>query len=184
MLACWRVLAFGGLMVVRGDLLEALGAALFSGTLLPLLVAQDHARPAAEDLRCAIPRRARHHRPQPARRPSGPDRHHHGGARDARSDRQRIRHRRRRNHLRCRSRDRHAQSLLPHRPGRPAAVRHRGGDPERDRRQPRRNPGKPLPRHPRALQDAAQDQGAGGRRPGVGAHPVVVADRSCSWWSR
>jgi tight adherence protein B len=32
------LLVFGGLMVVRGDLLEALGAALLSGTLLPWLV--------------------------------------------------------------------------------------------------------------------------------------------------
>ena len=58
----------------------------------------------------------------------------------ARSDRQRIRHRRRRGHLRRRSRDGDAQSVLPRRPGRPAAVRHRGRDPGLDRRQSRRDP--------------------------------------------
>ena len=139
--------------------------------------AQDQARPAAEEVRRAIPRRARHHRAQPARRPSGADRDHHGGARDARSDRHRVRHRRRRDHLRRRSRNRHAQSLFPHRPGRPAAVRHRGGDPELDRRQSRRNPGKSFRGHPRALQDAAQDPRARRRRPRLGDDPVVAADR-------
>ena len=74
-----------------------------------------------------------------------------------------------------------AQSLFPHRPGRPAAVRHRGGDPELDRRQSRRNPGKSLRGDPPALQDAAQDPRARGRRPRLGADPVVAADRRCSW---
>ena len=120
------VVAFGGLMFTRGNLLEALGAALFCGTLLPLLVLKIKRGRRQKVVRRAVPRRARHHRAQPARRPSGADRHRHGGARDARPDRQRVRHRRRRNHLRRGSRDRHAQPLLPHRPGRPAAVRHRG----------------------------------------------------------
>ena len=71
----------------------------------------------------------------------------------------------------------HAQPLFPHRPGRPAAVRHRGGDPGLDRRQSRRNPGKPLRGHPPALQDAAQDPRARRRRPRLGDDPVVAADR-------
>ena len=169
--------AFGLVMATRDDLLQAFGAALFCCTLLPLLRAQVQARPAAEEIRRAIPRRARHHRAQPARRPSGADRHQHGGARDGRPGRQRVRHRRRRDHLRRRSRNRHAQSVFPHRPGRPAAVRHRGGDPELDRRQPRRNPGEPFRRDPPALQDAPQDPRARLRRPRLGDDPVVAADR-------
>ena len=77
-----------------------------------------------------------------------------------------------------------AQSVFPRRPGRPAAVRHRGRDPGLDRRQSRRNPGKPVRRHPPALQDAPQDPRAGRRRPRLGADPVVAADRACSWSSR
>ena len=34
-----------------------------------------------------------------------------------------------------------------------------------------------------ALQDAPQDQGAGGGRPRLRADPLVAADRSCSWSS-
>ena len=34
---------------------------------------------------------------------------------------------------------------------------------------------------PRALQDAAQDPRAGGGRPGLGADPVVAADRHVRW---
>ncbi len=46
-----------------------------------------------------------------------------------------------------------------------------------DRRQSRRNSRKPVGRDPHALQDAAQDQGAGRRRPRLGDDPVVAADR-------
>ena len=42
--------------------------------LLPLLVLRVQAQPAAEAVRRAVSRRARHHRAQPARRPSGADR--------------------------------------------------------------------------------------------------------------
>ncbi len=79
-----------------------------------------------------------------ARRPSGAGGDHHGRPRIAGSLRHRIRHRRRRSHLRLRSRRRDAQSLFPRRTGRPAAVRHRGRDPGLDRRQSRRNPGEPV----------------------------------------
>ena len=88
------------------DCSQALGVALFCGIAAAAAGAAVPARPAAEEVRRAVPRCARHHRAQPARRPSGADRDRHGGARDARSDRHRVRHRRRRDHLRRRSRNR------------------------------------------------------------------------------
>jgi tight adherence protein B len=53
----------------------------------------------------------------------------------------------------------------------------RGRDPGLDRRQSRRNPGKPLRRHSPAFQDAAQDSRAGGGRPRLGDDPLGTANR-------
>ena len=82
----------------------------------------------------------------------------------------------RRDHLWRRPGNGDAQPLLPRRHRRPAAVRHRGGDPGLDRRQSRRNPGKPVGGDPPALQDAAQDPRAGRRRPRLGDDPLGAAD--------
>ena len=111
---CGSDCRFGGTMVWRGNMLEALGCAVqrygaaVHGAALP-------AQPATEAVRRAISRRSRHHRAQPARRSSGADRDHHGGARNDGSDRQRVRHRGRRDHLRRRPRNRDAQPVFPHR---------------------------------------------------------------------
>ena len=129
----------------RGDLLEAFGAALFCCTLLPLLVLQAQARPAAEGssarsfptrstsscAACAPAIRCRSRSRMVAREMTDPIGTEFGIVADEityGADLETA----------------HAQSLFPRRPGRPAAVRHRGGDPELDRRQSRRNPGKPL----------------------------------------
>ena len=176
--AIGSVVAFARHVGVPPAFVEAAVAALFSATRAAVSWCCSVLRsPAAEQIRRAIPRRARHHRAQPARRPSGADRHQHGRPRNARPDRQRVRHRHRRDHLRRRSRNGDAQSLCPHRLRRPAAVRHRGRHPGLDRRQPRRNPGKPVRRHPPALQDAAQDPRARRRRPRLGDDPLGAADR-------
>ena len=150
--------AFGLVMVIRGDLLEAFGAALFCCTLLPLLVLkfkrgrrQKKFGAQFPDALDIIVRSLRAGHPVPiaitmvAREMADPIGTEFGIVADEityGADLETA----------------HAQSVFPHRPGRPAAVRHRGGDPELDRRQPRRNPGKPLRGDPPALQDAAQDQ--------------------------
>ena len=169
--------AFAATMVFDGQLVARRHRRAVQRLRAALHGAEVPALAAAEEIRRAVPRRHRHHRALVARRPSGADRHQHGGARTARPDRQRVRHRHRRDHLRRRPRNRDAQSLFPRRHRRPAAVRHRGRDPGLDRRQSRRNPGKPVGGDPPALQDAPQDSRAGGRRPRLGADPVVAADR-------
>ncbi len=143
--------------------------------------AEVQAQPAAEEIRRAIPRRARHHRAQPARRPSGADRHHHGGARDApirsaassassptRSPMAPISKPRMRNlYFRI------GQDDLPLFVTAVAIQGSTGG-----------NLGEILEnlsaRHPPALQDAAQDPRARLRRPRLGDDPVVAADRDVS----
>ncbi len=175
--AIGAVVAFAAAVVVRGSVVQALLIALFCGLVLPYPGAALPAQAPAEGVRGAVPRCARHDRAQPARRPSGSGRHLHGGARDARSDRQRVRHRRRRDHLRGGSGIRPAQPLFPRRPGRPAAVRDRGRDPGHHRRQSRRDSAEPVDRHSRALQDAPQDPRARRRGARLGLDPVLAADR-------
>jgi tight adherence protein B len=102
-IGCGCAVAFALGLFWRGDLIQALLIALFSGTALPYLVLRILRILRARRQRAfgaAVSRWSRHDRAQPARRPSGADCAHHGGARNARPDRQRVRHRRRRDHLR------------------------------------------------------------------------------------
>ena len=108
------------------SLLEAACAALVAALLFPFVTLLVQAQAAPRQIRRAVSRRDGHHRALAARRPSGAGRDRPGRAGTARSDRHRVRHRGRRDHLRRRRRDRDAQSLFPRRPGGPAAVRHRG----------------------------------------------------------
>ena len=164
-------------MTFEGKRLYALIAALFCGIVLPLSFCGFLRRRRQKKFGSQFPDAHRHHRARPARRPSGADRHHDGGAGNAGPDRHRVRHCLRRDHLRRRSRNRDAQSVFPRRHRRPAAVCHRGCDSALDRRQPRRNSGKSFGGDPPAVQDAPQDSRAGGGRPCIGPDPLVAADR-------
>ena len=105
-----------------GNLLYCAGAFIFFLTLGPLALVEAAARPPPEEVRCAISRCSGYHRAEPARRPSGAGRDHHGRPRIVGSVRHRIWHRRGRGHLRLGSRRCHAQSLFSRRPGRPAVF--------------------------------------------------------------
>ena len=109
--------------------------------------------------------------PQPEGRASRSGGDRDGGARNARSDRHRVRRRRRRGDLRLRSRLGAAVHVCAGRPRGSAAVRHRGIDPEHVGRQSARDPRRAGDRHPRARQAAPQGAGDFDRRPHVGLHP-------------
>ena len=174
------LLAFGLVMVIRDDLLEAFGAALFCCTLLPLLLLKfKRGRrqkvfgaqfPDALDI---IVRSLRAGHPVPVainmvtREMADPIGTEFGIVNDEVTYGADLETAMR-------------KSVFPHRPGRPAAIRHCGCDSNLDRRQPRRNPGKPLRGHPPALQDAPQDTRARLRRPRLGDDPVVAADPDVS----
>ena len=178
--AVGAAMSFGLGMFFRGSLLEALADRPVVRHRAALSGAAHSARAAVAGFWRAVSRRSRHDRAQPARRSSRSDRDHHGCPGNERSDRQRIRHCRGRDHLWLRSRNRLAQSLFPHRPGRSAAVRDRRRHSRGDRRQSRRNPGEPVGRHSRSLQDAAQDPRAGVGRACIGHDSFVAADRHVS----
>ena len=89
------IAAFAATMAFDGRLLYAVIAALFCGFVLPFIGAAVLARAAPEEICRAVSRCHRHHRAFVARRPPGSDRHQYGGARIARPDRQRVRHRHR-----------------------------------------------------------------------------------------
>ena len=86
-----NVLAAAGIFAValwyREDLFEAAIIAAGCGVLLPFVALKFMRSRRHSKFGAQFPRRPRHDRAQPARRPSGPGRHRHGGARDARSGR-------------------------------------------------------------------------------------------------
>ena len=104
--------AFGVVMMFDGNLLHALlVGAVLRRRCCPIWCCKFLRGRRQKKFGAQFPDAHRHHRAQPARRPSGAGRDRHGGARNGRSGRHRIRHGRRRNHLRRRSRDRDAQPV-------------------------------------------------------------------------